>query len=115
VERKLIQESEEESKQKLEVGDNRGHSPGSSQHSLDKHIPFEEAQLPATNKGFITPSRYYQPAVYFISPAFSYSLGHNSAFSSVTIDHYTRYTIILYLPDIVLSFSTIAYIYEVTH
>lgn len=43
VERKLIQEKEEEKEQKLEAGTNRGHFPGSLQHSLDKHIPFEEA------------------------------------------------------------------------
>lgn len=56
MERKLIQEKEGE--QKLEAGENRGHPPGSSQHSLDKHITFEEAQLPAINKGFITYSKY---------------------------------------------------------
>lgn len=68
AERKLIQEMEEEKEQKLEAGENRGHSPGSLQHSLDKHIPFEEAQLPSINKGFITHSKYISasPLLYFI-------------------------------------------------
>lgn len=68
MERKLIQEKEEEREQKLEAGENRGHSPGSLQHSLDKHIPFEEAQLPAINKGFITHSKYILASqlLYFI-------------------------------------------------
>lgn len=41
-ERKLIQEREEEREQKLEVGENRGHSPGSLQHSLDKHLSLKK-------------------------------------------------------------------------
>lgn len=77
-ERKLIQEREEEREQKLEAGEDRGHSPGSLQHLLDKHISFEEAQLPAINKGFITTQNMYQQP--FISFHPSYYLGSSTAF-----------------------------------
>lgn len=50
---------------------NRGHSPGSGQHLIDKCVSFEESQLPAINKGFITHSKYIL-VNYFISSAFSW-------------------------------------------
>lgn len=115
VERKLIQEREEEREQKLEAGKNRGHSPGSSQHSLDKHVSFEETQLPAINKGFITHSKYLSASHLLI---FTHLITWAVAlhFSGVSIDHYTRYIIMWYIPErVLISFSTMAYIYEEIH
>lgn len=115
VERKFIQEREEEREQKLEARENRGHSPGSSQHSLDKHPSFEEAQLPAINKDFITHSKH-APASHLLLSIHLITWAVALHFSGASIDHYTRYTIILYIPErALISFSTMNYIYEEIH
>lgn len=88
AERKLIQEREEEREQKLEAGENRGHSPGSLQHSLDKHISFEEAQLPAINKGFIT--HKYVSARHLLLLIHLITCIVAPHFSGISKDHYTR-------------------------
>lgn len=79
MERKLIQEREEKREQKLVAHENRGHSPGSLQHLLDKHPSFEEVQLPAINKRFYNPLKICisQPFTYFHP---SYYVGSSIAF-----------------------------------
>lgn len=93
---------------------NRGHSPGSGQHLIDKCVSFEESQLPAINKGFITHSKYIL-VNYFISSAFSWVVllffKHLNR-SRQTISTQDRLLFDIFQIQI-NSFSTMAYIHEV--